>query len=150
MEEKNILKSADNTILLTTHRLIETTQTNSREVFLKDLTSYEIKYKKQTYYIVLSGIFLIGLLGFAIAVAQEVEFTRNLGPSEISGGYGILSVLTAISLYFTFFSVIPTLVISGKHNSFELNVDGFKKENLRKFMDELKRQSDGRKRDEIN
>ena len=138
IKEETIMKSDDNTITLTTHRLIQATREMNKELFLKDMVSYEIVKKRSTYYLVLALLFGIPLvLIFLFDVYIEDGVTALLLP--------ILVTFIGSILYLTSFK--RYLKITGRLSYIQFSLANLSKKSLDKFIARLMLESENRKKD---
>jgi membrane-associated HD superfamily phosphohydrolase len=149
-KEENIMVSNDNSVTLTTHRVIQKTNEMNKEILLKDLSSYEIIKRKSNYYKVLSIVFAIltGLLLFLALSGTSRYMHEVLRDNELI--FLILVLPAIITLIFVLLyntSFEKFFKIEGHHNSIEFSIKGLNNSSLDKFMTRLKTESEIRKQE---
>lgn len=134
--EEIILNSNDNSITLTTHRIMQREKGFYKEIFLSDVVSHmEIK-KRITYYKVLSVILAIPVLLLLGNQSSDTE------PFLI-----FFCILLAISVILLLTRFENFLKISGRYNEIIFSIEKIDQSSLNKFITRLIVESENRKRD---
>lgn len=165
--EATIMHSNDGSITLTTHRLLQRSPDINREMMLADFLSYEQTSKRNSYYKILTIIFLaltviLGIvynnktresetLGGRFNMAFQRTFGERMSINEQLQLYGGLTtlagILFGISLLLFLISNRKYLRITGKFSTIEFSIKHLGNASFSKFTNALITESDNRKRD---
>lgn len=145
--EEIILTSNDNSVTLTTHRLLQKTARLNKEMMLTDIVSHEIIRKRSLVYVI------IALLFVGPTIVFFGLFLAKVGPFEP----GNKNPPTNILLFFLLFTVLAiTLIgarddkflrITGKLGKIEIPITRLSQNSLNKFLNRLEAESNNRKRE---
>jgi len=148
-KEEIVLSSNDNSITLTTHRVMQKTSLVTKEMFLKDILSHEVLKKRPKYYLIIFIIF--GVLSLILSYLYLQKSSPFDNPEE-----NATIVLLIIPISITFFACLfyiftyeKFLKISGKFNEIEFSLKYLSQDGLNKFLNRLAVESDNRKKEEI-
>ena len=147
-KEEIIMSSNDNSITLTTHRILQKSTQVHKEMMLKDILAHEIIKKRSNYYKILSLFF--GVLTIFLFI---LYFTKS-SPFDLAGKTEILVmlivplILATISIFLLLSSHVKYLKISGRFNDIEFSLKNLSEQSLNKFLSRLIIESDNRKREE--
>lgn len=162
--EQTLLNSNDGSITLTTHRVIEQSDSSNKEIMLSDFVSYEVINKKSNYYKTLSIIFFLTSAIFGIWSLVKKQDNQRLGSKLrdafqldsisndqqmqiITGVFGFSVFLLFCSLVLFIRSGDKCLQINGKYNSLEFSVKDLRTQSLNKFIGTLLSESEKRKKE---
>ena len=153
-EEKILMTSSDNSVRLTSHRIICESEGKREQVMLEDFESYELKNRSIGAYDF--------LLWFIISVTVLIifnkiknyydnrQFLRRIGIDTHFGLWDIfredmaLLVLLFVLIIVHIFYLISRryiIKINGKYNSFEFRVKSFRNKSVQRMLDKLTNQS---------
>ena len=168
-KEEIIMSSNDNSITLTTHRVLQKTSEINKEILLKDIVSQEVVRKRHKYYKILSLLFGIpSVILFFLYLTKSGPFERTINTilkqaykdgfltTELDGTNEngantilvVLFVLTLISLCLLFTTSERHLKIAGRFNEIEFSQKDLSDSSLNKFINRLTVESDNRKRED--
>jgi uncharacterized membrane protein len=143
-KEEIIMSSNDNSVTLTTHRVLYKTSTANKELLLKDMMAYEVIKKRANYYkvlLIVFGALTVLLYLLKISNSSEVSEEQKNTPLIIS------AILTGISLVLFLDRTEKFLKISGRFNEIEFSLKDLSEKSLNKFLNRLSIESDNRKRE---
>lgn len=138
--ESIILTSNDNSVTLTTHRVFQRTETNNKEILLKNIISHEIVKRKMTYYKVLTVIFL--LLTFYLYIVVESNYN-----DAVVAIFWFCFIITGISAIFLFTTFKKYLKISSYFGVIEFSLSDMKSESLNDFLNKMYHYAELRKKE---
>lgn len=139
-DERIILTSNDNSVTLTTHRVFQRTDTNNKEILLKNIISHEIVKRKMTYYKVLTLIFLLLTLYLYIVVESDYN-------NIVVGIFWFSFIITGISSIFLFTTFKKYLKISSYFGEIEFSLSDIKSESLNDFLNKMYHYAELRKKE---
>ncbi len=157
-EEETLMTSSDNSVKLTTHRIIHEAGGKREQVMLEDLETYELKDRSIGAYGVLLFFFSVLTAVVLFNTIQRYNESRSLmkyiGRDDEPGLLGaflrdpgsiiMLCILIIIHIFYKI-SRRYMIRIVGKYNSFEFRVKSFKNSSVRRMLDKLVEQSKLRK-----
>ncbi len=147
--EETLMTSNDQSITLSTHRIIQRSSQMSKEIFLKDLTSHEIiKKKTEGYYFVLATIFFITTTILLILRIQNESIFNQMDTEQKNLLTGFSLFLTILALYYATTSYEKILKISGKFSEIEIPIKDLSEQTLYKFTKCMFAESELRKKEE--
>ncbi len=147
-KEEVLLSSNDNSITLTTHRVLQKTSKINKEILLKDIVGTEIVKRRSTYYIVLAIMFILLASFLYILKLQNKAPFDTMEESAINFLPGVSAFLAILAIYYTFTSTKKVLKISGRFNEIEFLITELSESSLSKFINQLTVESDNRKRED--
>lgn len=143
--ETILMNSDDNSVTLTTHRVLFKTSNVNKEIMLKDLVSHEIIKKRANYYKKLLIFFgAITILAFIIFIANGPYAYVSDG-TKVSIFFPL--TLTGIALFLFLDRTEKYLKLSGRFNEIEFSLSNLSESSLNKFLNRLIVESDNRKRE---
>lgn len=150
IEEKVLMVSSDNSVKLTTHRIIYESGKGRKQIMLEDFKSYELKSSFIGAYGILFSIF-IGLT-VLIAANKIINFISYRGTFIFYNnifeffwddkGFLILLVLLIVVYFFYLISRRYYIKINGKDNSIEFRVTSLRNPSISKMLEKMLEQSD--------
>jgi hypothetical protein len=145
--EEIILSSNDNSVTLTTHRLLQKTAKVNKEMMLTDMVSHEIVYKKSLFYIILSLLFGIpAIVSFALFLAGNGPFEEtNVNPP--TSVLWLLAFLTLLAIIVWATRADKFLRITGRFNEIDIPINRLSQNSLNKFLNRLEVESNNSKRE---
>jgi mevalonate kinase len=155
-KEEIIMTSNDNSITLTTHRILQKTSEINKEILLRDIVSQEVIKKRHRYYKILSLLFgipttILALLYITKSDPFETTIDTMFDRSNGNGASAIsivLAILTFISVYLLLTTSEKYLRISGRFNEIEFSLKDLSNSSRNKFLNRLTIESDNRKRED--
>lgn len=145
--ESIIMSSNDNSITLTTHRVIQKTNEINKEIFLKDIVSQEVVKRRHGYYKKLALIFGVPTAILLLLFLFKVGPFESAASEEAGLLIAIPAILTCIALYFLLTTYEKCLRLVGKFNEVEFSLKDLDQSSLNKFLNRLTVESDNRKRE---
>lgn len=142
-DEKVLMYSDDMSVRLTTHRIIQQSQTTKNEIMLEDYENYEIRSAHIGNYKLLTIIFVFTtvLLLFKRGV-EYLEYPDDMFFNSLVSYLLVLSAsLLAISIHFYWISRRYFVRINGKFGYIEFRIINPKKKSVPAFLDRLFAQS---------
>ncbi len=147
-KEEVILSSNDNSITLTTHRILQKTKDTSKEIFLKDILSHEVIRRRSKYYLLVFVIFgILSLIQYLLYLQKSSPF-NDPNEGETSAIPIIPALITGFALLFYLTTIERFLKISGRFNELEFSLKRLSQDSLNKFISRMAVESDNRKKEE--
>ena len=142
------MTSNDNSITLTTHRVLQKTAEVNKEIFLKDIVSHEIIRKRHKYFQILTFLFGIPTVFIYALYFSEASMFNRMSEGETISLLVISFVLTFLSAFYFLTTHEKFFRISGRFSDIEFSIKGLGQSGLNKFANRLSVESDNRKKEE--
>jgi len=170
-QEETLMYASDNSVTLTTHRVIQQTEKIRKQVMLEDFESYELKSKNIGNYKLLIIFFsIISLILIILRLNEYFEYEQLMSQIRLKGSEEnvflklfqvnifdymftapIVFSLFLLGTSFLFFSIAKRKIvrINGRYSLVEFRVRDLNNISLQKFLKTLIEESDKRKRKDI-
>lgn len=148
-EERLLMISSDNSVKLTTHRIIHESSKGRQQIMLEDFESYQLICTSVGYYgsllFIIIAIFLLIASNSIIRYGSITSFLKS-DPNlliYLLKDPGVLISLTVIMIVYFFYLISRRyfIKINGKYNSIEIRVTSFRNRSIKKMLDALVEQS---------
>lgn len=153
-EEKTLMSSSDNSVKLTTHRIIHESERGRQQIMLEDFESLQLKRSSIGAYGILLLIFVFITLWMiymkVTGYYDDQYFYKSTGVSLFDvfwddKAFIVLLFVLVVLYFFYLISRRNTIIVIGKYNSIEFRVKNFKAVSVQKMLNKLVEQSNKRK-----
>jgi hypothetical protein len=153
-EEETLMSSSDNSVKLTSHRIIHESEQGRRQIMLEDFESIQLKRSSIGAYGILLLIFVsitLGSIYMKITNYYDGQYlNKSVGISLFDAfwedkAFIVLLFVLMVLHFFYLISRRNTIIIIGKYNSIEFRVKNFKAASVQKMLNKLVEQSNKRK-----
>ncbi len=138
VNESVLFTSDDNSITLTSQRIVLKTKESSKEILLKEFAGYEIVNKMEYRFLWVS---LISLALFILSMmSNAAQGHSQFGLKQI---VPFLATILFVALFFQLKKKI--LKLSGRYNSIEFSINGLSEKSMTTFLDRLTKEATKRR-----
>jgi hypothetical protein len=149
-EEETLMYSSDNSVKLTTHRIIFDSEKGRKQIMLEDIETYKLKGTSIGAYGILLLIFVIFTAWVSYEkISNYIDSRRLFSAFNISffehfvndPGYFVLCGILIIFYHFYRISRRNYIQVIGKYNTFQFRVKSFKNKSIVKMLEKMTEQS---------
>ncbi|HEY6503771.1 MAG TPA: hypothetical protein VIZ28_07355 [Chitinophagaceae bacterium] len=149
-EEETLMSSSDNSVKLTTHRIIHESEKGRKQIMLEDFESYQLIRSSIGAYGYLLFIFVVITILIAVDKITNYQsfypivgnFNNNLFSFFLEDeGFMLLLVLLMVFHFFYLISRRYFIKVNGKYNSIEFRVTSLRNSSIRRMLSKLEEQS---------
>lgn len=150
-EEETLMTSSDNSVKLTSHRIIHESGQGRQQIMLEDYDSYQLKKDSIGAYGIFFLIFILITLWLTYEkIVNYIKYRSIFGKNLFDHfwndtGFIILLVVLIIFHFFYLISRRYTIKINGKYNSIEFRVKSLGNSSVKKMLTKMVEQSNKRK-----
>lgn len=142
------MSADDNSITLTTYRILQKTNTLNKEILLKDIIGHEVIKKHNNYYKGLLLLFGIPTVLLYLIYFLHPETYANASDTELQTILSMPTIITSVAATLFFTRLDRWIRITGRFNNIEFSIGKLGDSSVNKFLNRMTIESDNSKRAE--